>query len=193
MPRQSRNNAYAAIQISWLAMRPDLRFELKEVIRDERLCWITSFLGLRRPLGSITELSDKQLGFVIEEMKRLSGQAVSTKKAESTTEFKKLYNSNFSNNVADVVHLAGEAQLFTINKLVGAIGWTEEGFRDFLFQKFRRRSPRMLTFKQANSLTMILLNIAADKHLRAQGKTKITRKMTAEYIPTLKRKLEIDR
>ncbi|MDQ3132419.1 MAG: hypothetical protein M3Q99_16855 [Acidobacteriota bacterium] len=192
MSRQSRGRAYAAINILWQQMRPDLRFEDKDVIRDERLSWIGDFLGLEK-LDSTTKLSDKQIGMLLEEMKRLTGQA--SKTPENNTKFGKSQNINNSENAqpdgAEIIHLAGEEQIYTINKLVGSIGWTEDGFREFLFQKFRRRSPRMLTFKKANSLMMILLNIAADKHLRAQGKTKISRQMTAEYIPVLKRKLQI--
>ncbi len=187
MAHDSRRRAIAAIQILWKQMRSDLHFD-KETLREERLVWIAEFLALKRELKSITDLSDKQRGIVLEEMRRLTGQA--SKTPESTTKFA---NPRIANNPqsADVVHLAGEAQVFTINKLVGCIGWSEEGFRDFLFEKFRRRSPRMLTFKKANSLMMILFNIAADKELRAQGKTKISRQMTAEYIPVLKKKLEI--
>ncbi len=57
-------------------------------------------------------------------------------------------------------------------------------------EKFSRQAQIWRQFgknlvQKANSLTMILLNIAADKELRATGKTKITRKMTADYIPAL--------
>ncbi len=188
MSHDSHNRAIAAIQILWKQMRADLRFD-KEALREERLIWIADFLGLKRELKSITDLSDKQLGIVLEEMRRLSCQNSTCAKSQVSTNLRIVETTQSSG--ADVVHLAGEAQLFTINKLVGFIGWSEEGFRDFLFEKFRRRTPRMLTFKKANSLMMILLNIAADKQLRAQGKTKITRQMTAEYIPVLKRKLQI--
>lgn len=204
MSRQSRNSAYAAINILWNQMRPDLRFEAKDVVREERLAWIASFLRLKK-LDSTTKLSDGQIGKVLDEMKRLTGQVSKPQeintKSQFSTNLRLVENPNVnvstiylhSENSAEIIHLASEEQIFTINKLVGTIGWTEEGFREFLFQKFQRRSPRMLTFKNANSLMMILLNIAADKELRAQGKTKISRKMTAEYIPILKKKLQIDR
>ncbi len=198
MSRESRNNAIAAIQICWKQMRPDLHGD-KDALREERLVWIASFLQLRRPLGSITDLSDKQMGIVLEEMRRMTGTQPKPKQSAAPREGNIVNIADYRHEQtgettdAEVTHLAGEAQIYTINKLVGSIGWSEEGFRDFLFQKFRRRSPRMLKFKEANALTMILLNIAADKELRAQGKTKISRKMTAEHIPLLKRKLQIDR
>lgn len=200
MSPESRRSAYAAININWLQMRPDLRFESKEFIRDERLAWMTNFLQLRSPLASTVELSDKQLGLILEERRRMTGtrpKAEQPAARPSDTNVVQLADykkpATDESTGADIAHLAGEAQIYTINKIVGFIGWSEEGFRDFLFKKFRRRSPRMLNFKDANSLTMILLTIAADKELRAHGKRKITRQMTAEYIPVLKRKLEIDR
>ncbi len=198
---QSRNGAYAAINIKWLQMRPDLRFENKEIIREERLAWIASFLRLPT-LDSLTNLTSDQIGLVLDEMNRMTGARQTNhagRESERTTKSTgKVVNiADYRQPLAaepteaEITHLSGEAQIFTINKLVGAIGWSDEGFRDFLFKKFRRRSPRMLTFKNCNSLTMILLNIAADKELRAQGHAKISRAMTAQYIPILKKKLQI--
>jgi hypothetical protein len=196
MSPDAHNRAIAAIQILWKQMRPDL-FD-KDELRDERLAWIERFLQLRRPLASITDLSDKQLGVVLEEMRRMTGTVPKQTIAAPLTDTNVVQFPNVRRQQAqpaesETVHLAGEQQIFTINKLVGFIGWSEEGFRDFLFQKFRRRSPRLLKFKECNSLMMILLNIAADKDLRAQGKAKISRAMTAKHIPEIKRRLEIDR
>lgn len=196
MSRQSRNNAYAAININWQQMRPDLRFEPADVIRDERLAWIANFLGLKK-LDSTTELSDKQIGLLLDEMRRMTGRAPKQTAAPLTdtnvVQFPNQQRRTTELGDAEVVHLAGEAQIFTINKIVGFIGWSEEHFREFLFNRFRRRSPRLLKFKECNSLMMILINIAADKDLRALGKAKISRAMTAAHIPEIKRKLEIDR
>lgn len=205
MSPESRRAAYGKINIVWLQMRPDLKFEDKDTIRDERLAWITSLLSLARPLGSTTELTDGQIGLVLDEMQKMTGvntnpTAFRREKAQverehenvvNIADYRRLHEPEATN--AEITHLSGEAQVFTINKLVGAIGWSEEHFREFLFRKFRRRSPRMLTFKDCNSLTMILLTIAADKELRAQGHAKISRAMTAKYIPVLKKKLQIDR
>ncbi len=199
---EARNGAFAAINIKWLQMRPDLRFEDRNTVRDERLAWVAAFLGLPK-LASLTDLTSDQIGIVLDEMNRLSGGRPTNYAAKPVQ--RDVKPSAKVVNIADyrqpnqpeaadaqITHLSGEAQIFTINKLVAAIGWSDEHFREFLFSKFRRRSPRMLTFKQCNSLTMILLNIAADKDLRAQGKTKISRAMTAKYIPILKRKLDIN-
>ena len=196
MSPDSRRNAYAAINISWMQMRPDLRFEAKDAVREERLAWIASFLGLRS-LGSTTDLSDKQIGLILDEMRKMTGakpQRTAKLSATNVVRLADYKNPPIAESTnAEIKHLAGEVQIYTINKLVAAIHWSDEGFKEFLFNKFKVRSLPMLTFKKANALTMILLNIAADKELRAQGKTHITRKMTAEYIPVLKRKLEIDR
>ena len=201
MSPQSRNAAIAAIQICWKQMRPDLHGD-KDALREERLIWIASFLQLRRPLASIKDLTDRQMGIVLEEMRRMTGTTPKPKivsdiarppldgNVVNIADYRQPSPSEATE--ADVTHLSGEAQIFTINKLVGAIGWSDEHFRDFLFSKFRCRSPRMLTFNQCTSLTMILLTIAADKELRAQGHAKISRAMTAKYIPILKRKLSID-
>ena len=48
MSRQSRYKAYAAINILWGKMRPDLKFEDKDIVRDERLFWIAAFLNLKK-------------------------------------------------------------------------------------------------------------------------------------------------
>lgn len=201
MSPQSRNSAIGAIQICWKQMRPDLHGD-KDAMREERLTWISNFLQLRRPLESVKDLSDGQMLLVLDEMKNMTGAKTNPSPLEKGAierEHRNVVNIADYRKVADgeatdaeITHLSGEAQIFTINKLVGAIGWSEEGFRDFLFKKFRRRSPRMLSFKDCNSLTMILLNIAADKELRAQGHAKISRAMTAKYIPILKKKLQID-
>lgn len=197
MSAQSRNLAIAAIQICWKQMRSDLSD--KDELRAERLAWIAGFLQLARPLRSITDLSDGQMGIVLEEMRRLTGTQPKLKQPAAkltdtnVVQFPTGKKHDAHPAESETVHLAGEGQIYTINKLVGFIGWTDTHFREFLFNKFRRRSPRMLKFKEATSLTMILLTIAADKDLRARGEARVTRAMTTKHIPVLKRKLEIDR
>lgn len=183
-----RKKAYAAINIIWLQMRPDLKFEDKGTIREERLAWIASLLNLKK-LGSTTLLSDGQIGLVLDEMREMTG----TKPAPVAA-------APSSGNVVSIAqfkrqHYASGEQKYTLDKIIKHIGWTNEQTENFL--KKRKFAPEFekLSFKTANALTMILLNIAADKDLRRiLGKgEKISRKMTADYIPTLKKKLEIDR
>lgn len=194
MSRESRSRAYAAINILWNQMRPDLRFEAKSDVRDERLAWIASFLGLKK-LDSTTKLTDGQIGKVLDEMKRMTGQA-STKKPESNTKFQFFNNSIISKNApsdgAEVIHLATEAQQFTARKLFDFLGWSVERKEEFLRDRFNCPNVPMLTFKKANALLMILLNTAAHVDLKAKGK-KTGRAETAKHIPILKKKLQIDR
>ena len=187
-----RQKMIAAVNIEYKSFNPYV--EDKETHRAARLDFVSRILNLRRPCKSITDLSDKQLGLVLDELRLQNGQQAS-KTPESNTDLR--FSQKSKNPVpeggAEVVHLASEEQVFTINKLVSFIGWSEEHFREFLFKKCRRRSPRMLTFKKANGLTMILLNIAADKDLIASGAVRpISRAQIAEHIQIVKKKLQID-
>ncbi len=197
---ESRKRAIAAIQILWKQMRPDLHGD-KDALREERLAWIGSFLQLRRPLRSITDLSDGQMLIVLDEMRNLTGtkkQILPQEKGRIEREHRRHFQS--AGNVVDIEqfkrqHFASDEQKFTLDKIIKHLGWSDDAARAFLVKRGFGESIEKISFKKANSLTMILLNIAADKDLRRvlpEG-TKITRKMTAEHIPLLKRKLEIDR
>lgn len=191
MSSQSRNSAYAAINILWLQMRPDLRGEDKETIRDERLAWFASFLGIRGELKSTKDLTDGQIGMVLDEMKRMTGQP-QQKPTQSpfTANRAKLLPSVPSPSGADVIHLASEEQQFTAQKLFDYLGWTAPAKEKFLRDRFNCPNVRMLTFAKANSLMMILLNIAAHADLKSKGK-KTGRTETAKHIKEIKRHLQI--
>lgn len=196
---ESRKKAIAAIQILWKQMRPDL-FD-KDELRDERLTWISGFLKLPRPLESITELSDGQMMIVLDEMRGLTG----TKQQQPTpwrenARIEREHHRHFQSieNVVSIEqfkrqHFASQEQKFTLDKIIKHLGWSDGAVKDFLVRRGFGESIEKIAFKKANSLTMILLNIAADKDLRAQGKTKISRAMTAKHISVIKRRLEIDR
>ncbi len=194
MSVESRRSAYGKINILWKQMRPDLHFETKDVVREERLAWIASLLGLKR-LESTTTLTDGQIGLVLDEMQKMSGQA--SKQPENNTKFKQFNNSINSDippsSGADVIHLTSKEQLYTLEKLETHIGWTAERREKYLKPRFNRTNFKMLKFAQANALTIQMLNIAAHKDLKQKhgSDTKITRQMTAKYIPVLKRKLDI--
>jgi hypothetical protein len=195
MSAQSHSKAIAAIQILWKQMRPDLTFD-KEGSREERLAWIAQFLGMKRELKSITDLSDKQLGLVLEEMRRLTGQPSKPRQnapqSPNTATFGVVETT--PSGGAEIIHLTTPGQLITLKKLEAHIGWTQLQRENYLQPRFRRTNFQMLTFKQANSLIMQMLNIAAHKDLKSTlgPDKKITRQMTAKYIPTLKQKLRID-
>lgn len=187
MSRQSRNKSYAAINILWKKMRPDLVGEDKEVNRDERLNWISNFLNLDG-LDSTTSLSDMQIGLLLDEMKRMTGEkqfsnpqlAVSGRRVKP---------------IANVVHLTAnrisDEQKYTLRKLAQYIGWSSDRRNDWLTARNYPTNISSMTFKKATALTMIFLNIAAQKDLKADGKP-TGRKELAKYIPILKKKLGID-
>lgn len=168
MSAQSHNKAIAAIQILWKQMRPDLTFD-KEGSREERLAWIAQFLGMKRELKSITDLSDTKLGLVLEEMRRLTGQSATSRQnapqSPNTATFGVVETA--PSGGAEITFLTSEEQLFTLKKLEEHIGWTPEQRENYLKPRFRRTNFQMLTFKQANALIMQLLNIAAHKDLKS--------------------------
>ncbi|HET6261284.1 MAG TPA: hypothetical protein VFG99_03465, partial [Chloroflexia bacterium] len=56
------------IHATWKDARPDLRHSTEE-LRSERLAFCQQVLGLSYPIESMTELSDEQLGRVIDALK----------------------------------------------------------------------------------------------------------------------------
>lgn len=187
MSPASRKKAYAAINITWANLRPDLKWEAKEEVRQQLLEWIIRLLGLKK-LDSIKDLSDGQIGKALEEMKRLSGKNNSIENPQSA-----IPNPKSNDNIVYLsAFRASEEQKYTLGKILDYIGWSEEAKTRFLEKRGFPSDINLLPFKKANSLTIILLNIAADKDLRAQGEAKITRQMTAKYIPVLKKKLGVD-
>lgn len=199
MPSQSRNKAYAAINILWNQMRPDLRFENKDAIREERLSWIADFLDLKK-LASTTKLSDQQIGRVLEEMKRMTGQPVQTPQVAPKPKPTGKYGivgviNNSSSGESEFIHCTTPEQLYTLEKLETYIGWTKEWRERYLKPRFKRTSFKALEVTQANALMMQMLAIAAQKDLKliiGNGKP-ISRDQIRKYIPTLKKKLGIDR
>lgn len=194
MGAESRNKAYAAINISWKKMRPDMAFADKDEIRDQRLAWMAQFLGLKS-LDSTKDLSDNQIGLVLEEMRRMTGEAKPASPARPYFKGKALpfgVVESTPSSGAEIIHLASNEQIYVLEKLEAYIGWTTEQRENYLQPRFKRRNFRTLIFKQATALTMQMLNIAAHKDLKAQGKEKISRAQTAKQIPILKKKLGID-
>lgn len=183
----ARKRAIAAIQIMWQQMRPDLHGD-RDALREERLVWISSFLDLKKPVDSITNLSDGQIGLVLEEMKRLTGNTKS--KTVGDARFRQPRPASLSSAGADIIHLATEEQQFTAQKLFDFLAWSVEKKEQFLRERFNCPNVRMLRFEKANALMMILLNIAAHVDLKAKNR-KTGRAETAKHIGVIKRKLNI--
>lgn len=204
----SRRSAIAAIQICWKKMRPDLAHD-KELDRDERLAWIADYLDLKK-LNSITDLSNSNLFDVAGHMKELTGSGkqqhrparrpVERLKVAGGAEVitfpgnqKKVDPAAAGGTGAEISHTATPEQIYTLEKLQGYLGWSAEGMARFMKQRFKTDAFQMLRFKQAHALTMQLLNIAAHADLKKTNPgSKISRSDTAQYIPKLKRKLQID-
>lgn len=181
-PASSRSRMIAAIHIEWAKIRRDLGKASHAELRDERLAYITRVLKLKRQVNSMRDLTDRQLGLVLDALRNFQPQLpgdVAHAAAQPATEG------------AEIIHLASAEQVFTINKLLDHLGWSVDARERFIQQRFRRTSPAMLSPKQANSLTMILLNIAAQRAIRTRGIARVSRAMIQAEIPRLKERLGI--
>ena len=182
--RAGRNRMLAAINITWRNLRPDLHHS-EEELRDERLAFITDALRLKRPLNSTRDLTERQLGTALDAMRRLESQPMLPHGAAAPAA---------QNGGAEIVHLATAEQVHVINKLLDHLGWSERAREEFIKRRFRRSGPSMLSPQQANSLVMILLNIAAARAVKDRGgAARVSRRMIAMEIPALKERLGIDR
>jgi hypothetical protein len=147
-------------------------------------------LNLKRPIASSRDLTDKQLGRVLDRMRELESQP---ELPGSQTIHAVAGPSAGLSEEAEIAHLATGAQVATIEKLLGSLGWSADARQRFLQRRFKRTSPRLLSPPQANSLTMILFNIAAAKAIRERATVeRVSRTMIRAEIPQLKRRLGID-
>lgn len=204
-----RKDAYAAININWKQISPDGD-------RDERLAWISSYLG--HEITSLTELTDDQLGAVAGEMKRLTGRSadapVRIAGSSSDTSGR---NRNPSNVIdgqfgtpeepalrarvpaapveSEVVHLATPEQVYTLTKLIDHIGWGQVSIGNYFTRRYGTAKLAMLTFAKANAATNALLHVAAHRDLKKRkgGDKPVSRAEINKYIPILKEQLGIDR
>lgn len=198
-PHPSRRKMLAAIHIQWKQLRPDLHHSEDEM-RDERLAFITDTLKLRRPLESLSDLTDRQLGLVLDAFKGLRAQpALPNCEAKVNTamspvcKFPRPVAATPESGGAEVIHTASIEQIYTIHKLLNYLGWTTEFQKSFIKQRFKRDSPTFLRPKQAHSLIRILMNIACSRDLKEQGVVKASAALIRAQIPALKQRLGIDR
>jgi hypothetical protein len=196
---ERRKRMLAKIHIEFPKLRPDLRHSTEE-LRLERLAFCERVLGLRKPLDSLRRLNDKQLGRVIEAIKAekpqaiLPGGAPHRPRGEGQSAAVHSTPRGKSCGPGEIIHLAGPEQVWAIERVFEYLGWSKEGQARFLEKRFNRASARMLSPQDANSLLMILFNIAATNDLKALrgADARISRKEIGRYIPQLKRKLGID-
>jgi len=209
-PSASRNAAIAAVQINWKQISPGGD-------RDERLAWISAFLG--HEVASLTDLTDAQLGAVAGELKRLTGRAETRTGPQASrlpaspgnvvhADFHrdskvKGQRSKIKDHPPQTIHLASPEQVHTLEKLASHIGWRPESIAEFIRKRIligvaKRESAsvpsfRMLTFKQATATTNALLKIAGHRDLKKQnGGKPVSRTELNKYIPQLKARLRID-
>ncbi len=184
MPKAARKRNYSDGEIKRMRVAVVLEFRSqfpgldKSEESDERNAFVGKLLNLRKPIGSITELSGAQLGLALDLMKGKQKKQAGSLRSDRNVIFLS-------------AERASKEQIFTIRKLLNYLKWSDEARTDFLTKRGFPANIETLRFKKATSLTNILLNIAAHKDLKSQGK-KTGRAAQAKYLKTLKRKLEID-
>ena len=197
--KDARAATIAAIHITWKKLRPDLRHD-KDELRAERLAFMSRVL--KREVTSARDLTQSKLGKVLDAMRDLEiapllpgGIGIPACPPRDTAQAgsQDPTDRNVCPTGAEVTHLATAAQNVTIDKLFLHLGWTLEGIERFLLQRFKVRSHRMLTPAKANSLTFILMGIAAQRAIKHRGhEGRVSRRMIGQEIPALKRRLGID-
>jgi hypothetical protein len=174
-----------AIHATWRKVAPPTVVDAED-LRIERLNFATRVLNLNEPLESLNGLSGAQLGRVLDAMRELE-------RAPTVVQSPKSKVQGPDEAEAEIHHLATTAQVEAIDKLFASLEWFPTTVEKFLLDKFKTKSQRMLTVKQANSCTMILFNIAASFAIRAQFPgVPVSRAMIRREIPALKRRLGID-
>lgn len=195
---EQRNKMLAKIHIEFPKLRPDLRHSAEEM-RLERLAFCARVLGLRKSLDSLRRLTNKQLGRVIEAIKEQKPQGVlpggAPRQFRGVDRDAEVTPAGKSCGPAEIVHLAGPEQVWAIDRVFEYLGWSKESQSRFMEKRYGRSVARMLSPRDANSLLMILFNMAASKDLKAARGTdqKIPRRDIGRYIPHLKHKLGIER
>ena len=199
--KELRTRLMRKIHAEFPKLRPDLRHSTEE-LKLERRAFCERALNLRKPLESMSRLSNEQLGKVIEAIKRempspqLPGCSVHHFKGKATAAPASPVASPPADGQqpGEIHHLAGAEQVWAIRRVISHLGWSKEGAERFIKARYRSTGPEMLTPRQATALLVILFNIAASRELKAKrgADEPVTRAMIAAHLPQLKRKLGID-
>jgi hypothetical protein len=192
-----RNRMLSAIHVKWAQKRPDIRSdkaELAGALRDfaAQVCELAN-------VESLADLSEKELGFVLDALNGKPAGAQPTQIA--TRSGANVVRGTFGNKAqrppiggepADITHLASPGQVATAQKLFAFVEWPLEKQEAFLGRRYKTKAVAMLTFKRANGLVRILLNIAASRDIkRKMAGVKVSQAMIKAAIPELKRRLGI--
>jgi hypothetical protein len=191
--KEIRNRTYAKIHAIWGKLRPDLRkgsSDYKEAL------YMFAEAELKKPqIGSFTELTQTELGWLIEALEREQRQPALYHFGSNVSQFHSkpaAQSSGPTQQTKLTEHLASLNQGFAIGRLFGYLGWGEYGREKFLENKFRCKRVEMLLQKQAHNCIRILLNCAASKYWKAQGKQTVSKKMISSAIPQIKKEIGID-
>jgi len=191
-----RTQTIRAIHATWRKVCFDLE---DDELRDARIAFINNTLKFDPPIESMRDkrMTGKRLGHVLDEMRVLERGnllpferllAADRRPAQQPTSV-----DGHPSPEAEIHHLATNAQVEVIQKLIQHLAWSAIGKQAFLTKNFRRESERMLTPAQANSCTYILLRIAAAKSIKQTRNVKhVSSSMIREEIPKLKERLGID-
>jgi hypothetical protein len=191
--KQVRNRTYAKIHAIWGKLRPDLR---KGTLDYKEALYVFAEAELKKPqIGSFTELTQTELGRLIDALEREQKQPALY--AESSGNVVRFQSKNSQSPATPkqseaVEHLASLNQRFAISRLFGYLGWGDYGREQFLQSKFRCKRVEMLLQKQAHNCIRILLNCAASKYWKAQGKQSVSKPMIVAAIPRIKKEIGID-
>lgn len=195
--KDARAGTIAAIHITWGKICRGKKLD-KDELRQARLDFMSTVLN--REVTSAAGLSQAKLGKVLDAMRDLEREPLlpGANVGAGLVPARERVGTS-PTPTADVVHLATAPQVAAIDKIFLHLGWRLESVEKFVLDKFKVKSHRMLTVKQANSLTMILLNIAASHAIKQRWKEeagrdveKVSRAMIRAEIPALKRRLGID-
>jgi len=180
-----RSKTIAAIHLTWKKLRRDLSDA--DESREQRLTFMAGVLK-KDSISSTRDLTDRQLGRVLDAMRELERAP----ELPGMQVIHRVSRSETTPATAEIIHLATAAQVSALKKLLAHLGWRAEAQEGFIEKRFHRKSVEMLSPKDAHSLTMILLNIAASNAVRSRGVKRASRLMIGDEIPRIKRLLGID-
>jgi hypothetical protein len=215
-----RSKMIAKIQIEFPKLRPDLDPKMDaDALRSARLEFCGETLGLTRAPKSLTKLTDRDLGRILDaitarqppeprESARVDGPRPVTvcnirqlrpKTAQALSELAIAAEADTSQSEihrtksGEVIHLAGNEQTWAIGRLFEYLEWSPQRRRTYISGRWRTSSERTLKPDQATALLYQLLRIAASRDLKLQrGREAIIPAADlAKEIPALKKRLGI--
>jgi len=178
--KEDRKRRYAAIKIKWKQLRTDLS---ASDLREALLEFCAGELKIA-PIGSITELTIPQLNKILAAIDRETAQP--RLPGQPSTASIELENG------AVVTNLASEEQRWMIEQLFDMARWNEIAIERFLMERWKRKTPAMLTQRQARACIPTLLYLVAGTDLRrgrADNQIPVTKDQIRRHMPEIKARL----